>query len=84
MGNERGAVFPLTLMIVLIALLIASQTVFIFMSQYGYLTEIRNFYKQEGERLLNEPFPEEEGRDTKNGEKWPYFLEKERRSVYVD
>lgn len=61
MGNERGAVFPLTLIIVFIALLIASQAVFIFMSQYGYVTEIRNYYKQEGERLLNEAFPEEEG-----------------------
>lgn len=75
MGNERGAVFPLTLMIVFIALLIASQAAFIFMTQYGYLTEIRNFYKQEGERLLHEAFPEgnSEKRGTKNKENWPYF-----------
>lgn len=60
MGNERGAVFPLTLMIVFIAFLIASQTAFIFISQHGYLKEIRNYYKQEGERLLNETLREED------------------------
>jgi hypothetical protein len=54
MKNERGTVFPLTLLFLLIALLIAAQAVSIFVSQYGFVTEVRDYYKREGERVLGE------------------------------
>ncbi len=57
--NERGAVFPTTLLFSLIAFFIMSQAAMIYVSQCGYMIEMRDYYKEESSKLLHGYFSSE-------------------------
>lgn len=61
MINERGSVLPITLIIILIAIFAVGQAAFSYVSQYHYISEIRQFYKKEiHQQLIAEKRPANE------------------------
>lgn len=47
MINERGSVLPITLILILIAIFAVGHAASSYVSQYRYISEIRQFYKKE-------------------------------------
>ncbi len=61
MINERGSVLPITLMIILIAILVVVHAASSYVSQYRYISEVRQFYKKEiHQQLIAEKRPANE------------------------
>lgn len=50
--DERGATFPTTLLLTLLTLMIVSQSVIVYISQYSFVNEMREYYKTEASKLL--------------------------------
>lgn len=52
--NEQGSVFPITLILVLIAMFIAAQAAIVYVSQNQFTYEIRQYYEREIQQKLKE------------------------------
>ncbi|MBS4209613.1 hypothetical protein [Bacillus sp. FJAT-50079] len=50
--NEQGMIYPLTLVITLITLFILIEATHIYVSEYGYVTEMKHYYESELRQLL--------------------------------
>ena len=59
--NEKGAVLPIALLIAMLAVFILVEASAIYVSERGYVTEMRNYYNRETEQLLQKmPAKEDE------------------------
>ena len=51
--NEKGVVYPIVLLVTMVAFFVLVEATIIYVSEFGFVTEIKDYYKKETKKLLD-------------------------------